>query len=53
MGSDGRSRWVLQFNIRIKEQDKRIIETAAAHAGETMSGWVRRVLLAAARKELK
>ena len=46
-------KWPVQFNVRMSELDKKLIDKAAARAGETTSGWVRRALLAAARKEFR
>ena len=46
-------KWPVQFNVRLSELDKVLVDKAAKHAGETTSGWARRVLLAAARKEFR
>ena len=43
----------VQFVVRLKHEEKDMIKDAADQSGQDMSNWVRRILLAAARKELK
>jgi uncharacterized protein (DUF1778 family) len=40
------------YAIRLGEVERRVIEAAAAQKGEPMSAYVRRVALAAARRDL-
>jgi len=43
----------VQFVVRLKQEEKDAIKEAADQAGQDMSNWIRRVALAAARKELR
>lgn len=41
-----------QLNFRLTEEHDRLIREAAEHSGQTLTNWIRGVLVREARKEL-